>query len=94
MNKGQIAKLVGVAPINRDSGQMRGKRMISGGRKPIRDALYIAALPAIRFDPNMKAVFQRLKAKGKRGKGRPRCRHAQNDRHSQRKNERSSSNGP
>ncbi len=68
MNKGQIAKLVGVAPINRDSGQMRGKRMISGGRKPIRDALYIAALPAIRFDPNMKAVFQRLKAKGKPGK--------------------------
>lgn len=68
MNKAQIAKLVGVAPINRDSGQMRGKRMISGGRKPVRDALYIAAMPAIRFDPNMKAVFERLKAKGKPGK--------------------------
>ncbi|WP_229002335.1 IS110 family transposase [Rhizobium sp. AB2/73] len=68
MNKGQIAKLVGVAPINRDSGLMRGKRMIAGGRKPVRDALYIAALPAIRFDPRMKAVFEALKAKGKPGK--------------------------
>ena len=68
MNKGQVAKLVGVAPLNRDSGQMRGKRMIAGGRRPVRDALYIAALPAIRFDPDMKALFQRLKAKGKPGK--------------------------
>ena len=68
LDKGQIAKLVGVAPINRDSDLMRGKRMITGGRKPVRDALYIAALPAIRFDPAMKAVFERLKAKGKPGK--------------------------
>lgn len=68
MDKGQIAKLVGVAPINRDSGLMRGKRMIAGGRKPVRDALYIAALPAIRFDPDMRAFFKRLKAKGKPGK--------------------------
>lgn len=68
MDKGQIAKLVGVAPLNRDSGLMRGKRMIAGGRKPVRDALYVAALPAIRFDPDMKALFQRLKAKGKPGK--------------------------
>lgn len=68
LDKGQIAKLVGVAPINRDSGLMRGKRMITGGRKPIRDALYVAALPAIRFDPAMKAVFLRLKEKGKPGK--------------------------
>nr|WP_234910919.1 transposase [Rhizobium skierniewicense] len=68
LDKGQIAKLVGVAPMNRDSGLMRGKRMIAGGRKPVRDALYIAALPAIRFDPNMKAIFDRLKAKGKPGK--------------------------
>ena len=68
LDKGQIAKLVGVAPINRDSGLMRGKRMITGGRKPVRDALYLAALPAIRFDPAMKAVFGRLKAKGKPGK--------------------------
>ncbi|WP_207770895.1 IS110 family transposase [Rhizobium rhizogenes] len=68
LDKGQIAKLVGVAPVNRDSGLMRGKRMIAGGRKPVRDALYVAALPAIRFDPAMKAVFDRLKAKGKPGK--------------------------
>ena len=68
LDKGQIAKLVGVAPVNRDSGLMRGKRMIAGGRKPVRDALYVAALPAIRFDPAMKAVFDRLKANGKPGK--------------------------
>ncbi len=68
MDKGQIAKLVGVAPLNRDSGQMRGKRMIAGGRKPVRDALYIAALPAIRFDPNIKAFYAKLKANGKPGK--------------------------
>jgi len=68
LDKGQIAKLVGVAPVNRDSGLMRGKRMIAGGRKPARDALYVAALPAIRFDPAMRAVFDRLKAKGKPGK--------------------------
>ncbi|KQV34375.1 transposase [Rhizobium sp. Root268] len=68
MDEGQVAKLVGVAPINRDSGLMRGKRMIAGGRRPVRDALYVAALPAIRFDPDMKALFLRLKAKGKPGK--------------------------
>lgn len=68
MDKGQIAKLVGVAPLNRDSGLMRGKRMIAGGRKPVRDALYIAAMPAIRFDPAMKAFYTSLKDKGKPGK--------------------------
>ena len=68
MDKGQIAKLVGVAPLNRDSGKMRGKRMISGGRKPVRDALYIAALPAIRFDPTIKAFYEKLRANGKPGK--------------------------
>ncbi|MCF7645170.1 IS110 family transposase [Pseudochrobactrum asaccharolyticum] len=68
LDKGQIAKLVGVAPLNRDSGLMRGKRMIAGGRKTVRDALYVAALPAIRFDPAMKAFFLRLKQQGKPGK--------------------------
>ncbi len=57
VGKGQIAKLVGVAPLNRDSGLMRGKRMIAGGRRHVRDALYVAALPAIRFDPTMRAFF-------------------------------------
>lgn len=68
LNKGQIAKLVGVAPLNRDSGLMRGKRIITGGRKQVRDALYVCALPAIRFDPEMKAFYQHLKKKGKPGK--------------------------
>jgi len=68
LNKGQIAKLVGLAPLNRDSGLMRGKRMISGGRRQIRDALYVAALPAIRFDPDMKTFYTRLKANGKPSK--------------------------
>ena len=68
IGKGQIAKLVGVAPLNRDSGLMRGKRMIAGGRQPVRDALYVAALPAIRFDPAIKAFFMHLKQKGKPGK--------------------------
>lgn len=68
MDKGKVAKLVGVAPLNRDSGLMRGKRMIAGGRRQLRDALYVAALPAIRFDPDMKAFFQRLKQKGKPSK--------------------------
>ncbi|APX70734.1 MULTISPECIES: IS110 family transposase [unclassified Brucella] len=68
IDKGQIAKLVGVAPLNRDSGLMRGKRMIAGGRRHLRDALYVAVLPAIRFDPDMKAFFLRLKQKGKPSK--------------------------
>lgn len=68
LSKGQVAKLVGVAPLNKDSGLMRGKRMISGGRRQIRDALYVAALPAIRFDPVMKAFYKRLKTNGKPSK--------------------------
>jgi transposase len=68
LDKGQIAKLVGVAPLNRDSGLLRGRRMIAGGRKPVRDALYVAALPAIRFDPHMKAFYAKLRASGKPGK--------------------------
>ncbi len=47
---------------------MRGKRMIAGGRKPVRDALYMAALPAIRFDPVIKAFFHKLTQAGKPGK--------------------------
>lgn len=68
MNKGQIAKLVGVAPLNRDSGLMREKRIIAGGRKPVRDALYSAALPAIRFDPGIKAFYTSLRATETPGK--------------------------
>ncbi len=68
IEKAQIAKLVGVAPLNRDSGQMRGKRMIAGGRGPIRDALYVAALSAIRFEPAIRAFNANLRNRGKPGK--------------------------
>lgn len=68
LDKAQIAKLVGVAPLNRDSGAMRGKRMIAGGRRSVRDALYVAALPAIRFDPDIKAYYTALRNRGKPGK--------------------------
>jgi transposase len=51
LDRRRIAALVGVAPINRDSGQMRGKRTIAGGRADVRNALYMATLAAIRWNP-------------------------------------------
>jgi transposase len=60
-----IAALVGLAPLNRDSGSMRGKRTIAGGRKRVRDALYIAALSASRFSPHFRAIYKALIAAGK-----------------------------
>ncbi|WP_288348910.1 transposase [uncultured Thalassospira sp.] len=68
LEKGQIAKLVGVAPINRDSGMFQGKRMIGGGRREVRNALYYAALPAIRFDPGLRDFYKRLTENGKPSK--------------------------
>jgi len=68
INKAQIGKLVGLAPLNNDSGMFRGRACIYGGRNFIRDVLYFAALPAIRFDPNLKEFYQRLRNKGKPGK--------------------------
>ena len=65
MTRQQIAKLVGVAPMNRDSGQTRGKRRIRGGRAPVRVALYMATLSAVRWDPVMKAHYQQLRERGK-----------------------------
>jgi len=61
----QIAALVGVAPLNRDSGQMRGKRAIWGGRSAVRAALYMAAASATRCNPVIQAFYQRLVASGK-----------------------------
>lgn len=61
----QIAKLVGVAPHNRDSGQTQGKRSIYGGRPDVRVALYMATLSAVRWDPDMKTHYQQLRARGK-----------------------------
>lgn len=64
----EIAKLVGVAPLNRDSGTMRGKRSIWGGRAGVRSALYMATLSAKRWDPTISAFYQRLIAAGKKPK--------------------------
>jgi transposase len=60
-----IAALVGVAPFNRDSGSMRGKRAIWGGRGAVRSALYMAALVASRYNPIVKGYYAKLLAAGK-----------------------------
>jgi len=64
----QVAALCGLAPFNRDSGQMKGKRRIKGGRAPIRTVLYMAMLCAIQHNPVMKCFYQRLVAQGKHKK--------------------------
>jgi transposase len=61
----QIAKLVGVAPLNRDSGRWRGQRRIWGGRASVRTALYMGAFSAVRWNPVIQAYYERLRAKGK-----------------------------
>jgi transposase len=63
-----IAKLVGVAPLARDSGQWRGRRIIWGGRAGVRTALYMSALTAMRFEPTLREFYQRLRARGKAAK--------------------------
>jgi transposase len=65
LDRHAIAKLVGVAPLNRDSGVFRGKRVIWGGRVNVRNTLYMAALSASRFNVPLKAFFERLRAAGK-----------------------------
>lgn len=61
----QIAALVGVAPFSHDSGKMRGRRFIRGGRPPIRSVLYMAALSATRFNPVIRTFYKRLVLSGK-----------------------------
>ncbi len=61
----QIAALVGVAPLNRDSGTMRGRRTTFGGRAPVRAALYMATMAAVRFNPVLRTRYQRLLQAGK-----------------------------
>lgn len=61
----QAAALAGVAPFNRDSGQFRGQRHISGGRSQVRSTLYMAALVASRHNPVLKPLYLRLLARGK-----------------------------
>lgn len=64
----QVAKLVGVAPLNVDSGQSRGRRQIWGGRAPVRTARYMATITAARANPVIRAFYQRLRAAGKPAK--------------------------
>jgi transposase len=63
-----LAALVGVAPLNNDSGQFRGRRTVWGGRADVRRVLYMAALVAVRHNPALKAFYERLIATGKRRK--------------------------
>ena len=65
LDRKAIAKLVGVAPLNRDSGTFQGKRKVWGGRPAIRAVLYMAALVATRHNPHIRAFYQRLLAAGK-----------------------------
>jgi transposase len=65
LNHKQIAKLVGLAPLNRDSGKQRGRRFIVAGRRTVRTALYMAALSASRFNPPIRQFYQRLRQAGK-----------------------------
>ena len=61
----KISTLVGVAPLNRDSGQMQGKRSIYGGRAPVRQMLYMATLVAVRHNPVLQAFYAQLLQRGK-----------------------------
>lgn len=61
----QIAALVGLAPFNRDSGRFKGKRKITGGRAPVRSALFLGAMNAARYHPTLRPYYERLLAAGK-----------------------------
>jgi transposase len=65
LNRKQIAALVGVAPLNCDSGKFRGRRIIWGGRADVRSTLYMGTLAAVRFNPVIKEFYQRLITAGK-----------------------------
>jgi transposase len=68
LTRRKIAALVGVAPVNRDSGTMRGRRTIAGGRSTVRAALFMAALVASRRNPVIAPYYAKLRAAGKTGK--------------------------
>jgi transposase len=65
LNRQQVAKLVGVAPLNRDSGSLRGTRHIYGGRGSVRTVLYMATVTAVRCNPVIKEFYQQLRARHK-----------------------------
>ncbi len=68
LDRRKIASLVGVAPINRDGGTLRGRRMVQGGRAEIRKALYLPTLTATRRNPVLRTLYQRMIARGKPAK--------------------------
>lgn len=68
LNRKQIAALVGVAPMNKESGQYQGKRRIRGGRSRIRKVLFMAVMSAMQSNPKIKAMYQRLRSAGKQPK--------------------------
>jgi len=68
LTKKAVASLAGLAPMTRQSGRWRGKAFIQGGRKPLRDALYMPALVAIRFNPELAEKYQQMKTAGKPSK--------------------------
>lgn len=68
LDRKAIAKLVGVAPLNDDSGERRGYRRIWGGRTDLRNVLYMAAVVAMRWEPAIKTFYERLRAAGKPAK--------------------------
>ena len=68
LTREQVASLAGLAPRNRDSGAMRGKRCIGGGRAAVRSALYLAAMGLMRSTSTLGVFGARLKAAGKAGK--------------------------
>lgn len=68
LTRQQIAALVGIAPLNRDSGKSQGKRFCWGGRAEVRCALYMATLSAVTHNPALKAMYERLRGKGKQAK--------------------------
>ncbi len=68
LNRRQISALVGIAPLNKDSGKTHGKRFCWGGRTEVRSALYMAALVGARHNPILRALYARLRAKGKPAK--------------------------
>jgi transposase len=65
LSRQRLAALVGVAPLNRDSGTLRGSRTIWGGRAPVRATLSMSTLVAVRYNPVLKAFYERLRAAGK-----------------------------
>jgi len=68
LDRRQVSSLAGLVPHARESGQWKGRSFISGGRKPLRDALYMPALVAMRFNPDLKTKYEALRAAGKPAK--------------------------